>query len=408
MASPQSSHLSLRVLGFPVHIRPGFIVFLGLVIVVNGGKFGLWIAGSAAVLTLLHELGHAFAARATGARAEIALDFLAGYASFVPTRPLHRWERAGISLAGPATQIGVSVAILLAMGVDPLHAPSYARSEAALAIWWTGPVMGLLNLFPVLPLDGGNIVLAGLDRIIPGRSKQVMLWISITLTAAAAIVLFLTPGAGGLAVFVVVPLVLQLQMLGSARGDGRSRSVRAAAAAEATAWRTGHVTDMPPGIVPSPWFRAVQQLRQGQPDTARLVVIADFADGAPANWWPPDAAPVADLAAVVALLPHPLPVGHPHSEHVLANILLRLGHHDVAARYAAASFGRHPSTAMAATVARSAAALGDAETAFAWLRAGLEADTDPDGLVSTLDGAPELAALRVDQRFADLRAMLAS
>ena len=58
MVGPQSSHLSLRVLGFPVHIRPGFIVFLGLVIVVNGGKFGLWIAGSAAVLTLLHELGH--------------------------------------------------------------------------------------------------------------------------------------------------------------------------------------------------------------------------------------------------------------------------------------------------------------------------------------------------------------
>lgn len=87
---------------FPIHIRPGFVMFLALVIFVNGGALGVWIAGSAAVLTLLHELGHAFAARATGARAEISLDFLAGYASFVPTRPLKRWERAGISVAGPA------------------------------------------------------------------------------------------------------------------------------------------------------------------------------------------------------------------------------------------------------------------------------------------------------------------
>jgi Zn-dependent protease len=397
----------MRVLGFPVHIRPGFIVFLGLVIVVNGGELGLWIAGSAAVLTLVHELGHAVAARATGARAEIALDFLAGYASFVPTRPLRRWERAGISIAGPAVQIGVGVAVLAAMGVDPLHAPSYARSEAALAIWWTGPVMGALNLFPVLPLDGGNIVLAGLDRLIPGRSRSVMLWFSIVVTAATALVLFATPDTGGLAVFAVLPLVLQVQMLAGARGDGRSRAARAAAEAEAEAWQSGRVEQMPPGMIPSPWFRAVQQLRHGHPDVARQVMLADFAETGPIDWWPPEHASPSELAAVADLLPRPLPLGRSHSEHVLANVLLRIGQPDEAARYAAQSFGRHRSTSMAATVARSAAALGDTETALAWLRAAHEADTDPGGLVATLDGAPEFVALRNDPRFGQLRAMLA-
>ena len=86
----------------------------------------MWLAGFIAVLTLLHELGHAFAARATGARAEISLDFLAGYASFVPTRPLKRWERAGISFAGPAMQISVSVLGLWAMG----RAPAASRDSA--------------------------------------------------------------------------------------------------------------------------------------------------------------------------------------------------------------------------------------------------------------------------------------
>lgn len=407
MARSQSSHLSLRVLGFPVHVRPGFVVFLGLVVVVNGGEFGLWIAGSAAVLTLLHELGHAFAARATGARAEIALDFLAGYASFVPTRPLRRWERAGISIAGPAVQIGVGVGVLLAMGVDPLHAPSYARSEAALAIWWTGPVMGALNLFPVLPLDGGHIVLAGLDRFMPGRSKHVMLWFSIALTGATTIALLLSPGTSGLAVFVVVPLVLQLQMLSSSRGDGRSRAYREGAAAEARAWQSGQVDRMPQGVVPSPWFRAVQQLRQGDVDSARHVMVTDFTETGPANWWPPDDASVADLAAVVNILPRPLPLGRPHSEHVLANVMLRIGRLDDAGRYASESFQRHRSTAMAATVARAAAGLGDRDTALAWLQAGLDADTDPIGLASMLDVAPEFESLRDDPRFTNLRAMLA-
>ena len=161
---------TFHLFGNPIHIRSGFVVFMALVIVVNGGELGLWIAGSAAALTLLHELGHAFAARATGARAEISLDFLAGYASFVPVRPLKRWERAGISIAGPAVQIGVGVGALTLMGVNPIDPDSYGRSAASLAIWWTGPIMGLFNLVPVLPLDGGHIVMAGLDRIVPGRS----------------------------------------------------------------------------------------------------------------------------------------------------------------------------------------------------------------------------------------------
>src|ERR1043165_9043732 len=110
-----------RLFGFPIHVKGGFVLFMALVVFANGGSLGLWIAGSAAVLTLLHELGHAFAARATGASAEISLDFLAGFASFVPTRHLKRGERAGISFAGPAVQIGVSLVALWAMGVHPLH-----------------------------------------------------------------------------------------------------------------------------------------------------------------------------------------------------------------------------------------------------------------------------------------------
>ena len=80
---------------------------------------GVWLAVALAGFTLIHELGHAFAARATGADAEISLNFFAGYASYRPTRPISRLERIGISFAGPGVQIATSVALLIALGVKP-------------------------------------------------------------------------------------------------------------------------------------------------------------------------------------------------------------------------------------------------------------------------------------------------
>ncbi len=379
-------------------------MFMLLVIVVNGGALGLWIAGSAAALTLLHELGHAFAARATGARAEISLDFLAGYASFVPTRPLKRWERAGISVAGPAVQIGVSVAILFLMGVNPIDRDSFGRSEAALAIWWTGPVMGLFNLAPVLPLDGGHIVQAGLDLVLPGRSRIPMLWFSIVLTSVTGAVFLLNPELQSLGYFVMFPLLVQLQMLFADKPRTRTRSI--AAQAEAAAWTSGDLSRMPDGLVPSPWYRADQHLRQDEPDVARQILLADLIDSSPPNWWPPDAAPTERLAAAVALLPRPLPTGRTYSEHALAHVLLRTGHLDEAANYASASFARQPSTSMAAVVARAAAALGDRDSAIGWLGAAIDADTDLDALATTMEGAPELANLRADPGFIALRQRL--
>ena len=398
---------AFRLFGFPIHVRSGFLLFIVLVIFVNGGELGMWIAGSAAVLTLLHELGHAFAARATGAHAEISLDFLAGYASFVPTRPLSRWERAGISVAGPAVQIGVSVAVLTLMGVNPLDSDSFRQSAAALAIWWTGPVMGLFNLAPVLPLDGGHIVLAGLDKLLPGRSRVAMLYISIALTATFALLLFSSDTLRGFGAFAILPIIAQIQMLTVMRAPKRERP-SAGAHGEAIAWATGQVSAIPHGLVPSPWFRALQQLQQGQPEIARDVLLADFADTGRPNWWPPATAPTDQLAALVALLPRPLPRGRAYSEQVFADVLLHIGAFEEAARYAADIFAKQPTTASAVVVARAAGGLGDADTAIGWLRAAYNADTDPATLEDAMDGAGELEPARGDERFAQLRRQLAS
>jgi Zn-dependent protease len=388
-----SSQPAFRLFGFPVHIRPGFYMFLIVVVVANGTQLGMWLAGFIAALTLLHELGHAFAARATGARAEISLDFLAGYAAFVPTRELKRWERAGISVAGPAVQIAVSAAGLWAMGVHPLH-PGIGASDAARALWWAGIVIGLFNLLPILPFDGGNIVLAGLEVFFPKNARIVMLYASLCITIGGGLWLLSQPRFGRIAIYAAIfPLMAQLQMLRAHR-DSRHPPAGLAAAmlAEASAWRDGDVSHMLPEQVPSPWFRANQQLHQTSPEIARAVLVNDFAEPGSPRWVPPDAADEPTLESLVALLPQPLPTGNPHAEQTLADILLRLGRYDDAAHYAADSYRRSASPLSAFVVAHSAAALGDRDTAVGWLRAA-ESLANPAWLAQALQRAPELARL---------------
>ncbi|MCU1501218.1 MAG: peptidase family protein [Ilumatobacteraceae bacterium] len=401
MASPPA----FRLLGFPVQVKPGFLLLMVLVIVVNGPELGVWLALFIALFTLLHELGHAVAARATGAKAEISLDFLYGYASFTPTRELKRWEQAGISLAGPATQIIISLVALRATGATGLVADR-SWSSAQLGLWWAGPVIGLVNLIPVLPFDGGNIAQAGLDAVLPrGMAKVVMIYLSIGVTVGGAVLLFTLPRLHSLGIFAMVPLIAQLQMLGQHRHRSHRPEMDSAslfAAGEAAAWRDGDVDRFVGGQLPSPWYRAHQQLCQGHPEVARQVLLVDFTDPETPNWWPPDAAPEMSLDALVRLLPDPLPTGRTYSEFVLASVLLRLGSFERAANYAAAAYRREPSPMLAVCVSRAAAALGDRPVALGWLRAAIGDGPATDGLRHAADHAPEFDDLRHDHEFQSL------
>ncbi len=95
-----------------------------------------------------------------------------------------------------------------------------------------------------------------------------------------------------------------------------------------------------------------------------------------------------------ACSPGRCPYGDPFNEYVLANLLLRTGQLDEAARYGAECYGREPRPLIAATVARAAGALGDVDTAAAWLRAAAGVGTSHDGLATVIDQAPELQVVR--------------
>lgn len=367
-----------RLLGFDVKVQSGFVVFMALIVFLYRDAFGLWLAGAIGVLTIVHELGHAVAARRTGAHAEISLGFLAGYASYRPNRELKRREQAWISFAGPFVHISTALFVLVAMGVNPLDLDQIGDSPASAAIFWAGPVIGTMNLIPVLPLDGGNIVTYGLDAVVPGRAHRIMLYASIGITVGAA-VLLVASGRQGFVLFIGFLLITQLQMLNA---------------------------DKPAKPRPSAWDDAAASLDAGREGKARRTLLAALSHPQP------DPAPseiritASQADALIELLPDPLPHGDPGNEFVLANLLLSTRRYDEAAHYAAGSYERHPNSLSALIVARAAGALHDQPTAIGWLRSAAEANTSPAAVATAIDGAPELAGVRDHPEVTAVRAGL--
>ncbi len=361
--------------GFRVHVQSGFVVFMLLLVALNGSEFGLWLAASIAAFTLIHELGHAWVARANDAHAEISLGFLAGYASYVPTRPLTRLQRAAISFAGPGIHITLSTLALLALGANPFDVDAVRDSPITLAVWWAGPVIGALNLIPVLPLDGGHIVMHGLDFFIGRRAMKVMIYASIAITLGVTVAAFLSPRYRVFAVFIAFLLITQFQLLAAIK----------------------------PKI--DPWHEAEQALDAGKPGKARRTLTAALSSPG-ASRLPTPTQSTATLQQLLATLPEPLPFGNPANEQVLAEVLIRAGRFEDAAHYAAASFERRPNSLSAATIARASAALDDRSTALGWLRAAADLNTAPEALAIIIDRAPELNGLRLHPDVVALRSAL--
>jgi Zn-dependent protease len=388
-----SAHFKL--LGFPVHVRTGFWMFMALIVFIQGPRTGIPFALFLALFTLIHELGHAFAARSTGARAEIALDFMAGYAAYTPSRPLTRGERALISFAGPGVQIAIGGIVYLALR-GALAGPE-AGNAIQLAVFWAGPLIGALNLLPLLPFDGGHLAQIGVEFVAPKRAHTIMQWFTIGATVLAIGVMAVDPSSRRWVFFALIPLLSVVAGMSNEKNQGRrSQGQKALSRAEALAWATG-VVDFPRGMVPSPWFRAWQQLQSGDVVAARHVLLLDLADTEPVNWWPPDAAPEEVLRQVVAVLPTPLPQGRAYSAYVLSGVLLRLGRYEETAHYAADAYNASRQPALAVHVARAAAGLGHRTTSLGWLRTA--AQSSPDTAAEALSTAKEFESFRSDPEF---------
>jgi Zn-dependent protease len=201
-----------NVFGFPTTIKPGFGIFLAFLVFLYPFPLGLWMAGAVGAFTLIHELGHALAARMSGCTASISLDFMVAYAAYEPRSPLTWGQKARIALAGPSLQIICAVTVLLLNSKNPFSRGDITISDATISIWWAGIALGAMNLIPLLPLDGGAFVASIVEHFMPGRGNEIVLKISAALTAVA-FGLCIAAGLTGLAPLFVFMLFMQYQTL---------------------------------------------------------------------------------------------------------------------------------------------------------------------------------------------------
>ena len=366
---PSGGRPAFRLLGFPVHVRPGFILVMVLFAAINEfDTFGLWLAGGVAVFTLIHELAHAVAARAAGAQAEISLEFMAGFTAYHAPHKLSRLWTIAISLAGPLTHIAFGAAAVYALGGDPFHRPGHFDDPKVAAVHWAGIGIGLFNLIPVLPLDGGHAVTTMLDRVLPGRAHRVMLYVSVGITVAALIASSFVDAVALSPVFIGFVLLMQL----SALFEDRRRNAA------------------------SPFDAAVASVQAGNPDKAARILTKGLSRPGPDRIVPAvlDGSSDEELRSIIARMPRPLQYGHPWNSYMLSTMLVRLGEAHEAAQYSAAWYSEDPSPLAACGVARAAASLGDAGTAAAWLRAARDVGTPQDQLRSLVMGDEAFARVR--------------
>lgn len=121
---------------------------------------------------LVHEFGHAFAARAFGLSPEIRLYQMGGLTSWQSEIEISPLKHLAISLAGPAMGFLLGSFVFL-LGPAFLRAfPARLSALVYFDLLWVNVGWGLFNLLPMLPLDGGQ-VLTTLEAWLLRRKDQI-------------------------------------------------------------------------------------------------------------------------------------------------------------------------------------------------------------------------------------------
>lgn len=170
--------LRFSFFGFPVIIHWVFWITMAML----GGAIGAdtpeemqrvlaWVAAGF-LSVFVHEMGHALAMHHYGARqVHVVLHGFGGYA--VSEKVFSRSQNFFVSGAGPFLQIAAGVAMWWVMDAwqpDSKAGVHFMRSFVNVSLFWA-----VLNLFPIVPLDGGHIMQA----VLGPRRQKITLTISL-------------------------------------------------------------------------------------------------------------------------------------------------------------------------------------------------------------------------------------
>lgn len=141
-----------RLAGIDVFIHPTFLLVLTFPQVSEGGGAGLMLVLAVFGCVLLHEFGHALTARRYGIETSDITLYPIGGVARLERMPRSPGAELLIALAGPAVNfvLAAGLGLLVVLG-------------GGLAPWWVVNLLlvnlglGLFNLIPAFPMDGGRV-----------------------------------------------------------------------------------------------------------------------------------------------------------------------------------------------------------------------------------------------------------
>ena len=187
-----------RPFGIPVTISPGWFVIAGVFIVIYANDLAGTVDGdtryvvAAAFVVLLylsvlvHELSHSLVARGYGLPVRRILLYPLGGISEIEREPQTPGREFTVSAAGPAVSLALFGIGYGLMKVIPDGIPGVIVSQFR----WANLVVGLFNLLPGLPLDGGRMLRAVVWKVTgrPGTATIAAAWAGRVLAVALLIV----------------------------------------------------------------------------------------------------------------------------------------------------------------------------------------------------------------------------
>jgi Zn-dependent protease len=188
-----------RIFGIQLAVHASFVLLLawfGWEGWVEAGTTGMWWSLLLIVLffacVVLHELGHSLTARRYGVRTpRILLMPIGGMAEMdrIPRRPSAEML---ITVAGPAVNFvvaGLLLAVMWTTLASGTGVPQFGLEDLGIQLLKANLLMGIFNLLPVFPMDGGRILRALLATRLPYlRATWWAATVGKVLAAALAIV----------------------------------------------------------------------------------------------------------------------------------------------------------------------------------------------------------------------------
>ena len=165
----------LRLFGFEIRVHVSWAIILAAVAVTvatqvermdaSASPFVRWligaiVAGSLLSSALLHELGHAFVARRLGLPARPVVIYFFGAAASPSLTTVRPRDEVSVAIAGPLVSLGLGGGLLvLSFAASRAgQPPIQSAGEIAFVVGTLNLLLGIFNLLPAFPLDGGRVV----------------------------------------------------------------------------------------------------------------------------------------------------------------------------------------------------------------------------------------------------------